>query len=116
MTTLDVWFDDIRLSRDHCTFMLVDGEPYVWDQGSFNGTFVNGVDVRTQEPAPSSSDRPGGRCKLWDGDEVSLVVPSSHLRTRDTSKEFVTGYVTFRFEVPDVSGDDQIGVSKVMSR
>ena len=117
MTTLDVWFDDIRLSREHCTFMLVDGEPYVWDQGSFNGTFVNGIDVRTQEPAASSSDRAGGKCKLWDGDEISLVVANSHLRTRDTTKEFVTGYVTFRFEVPDVSGDDdQICTSKVMTR
>ncbi len=48
-----------NVSRRHARFTVVDGNPFVEDPGSLNGTFVNGVRLR-------------GRRRLRDGDVVRI--------------------------------------------
>jgi hypothetical protein len=50
--------DDVGLSRVNSTFELHDGEVWVYDEGSTNGTFVNGEQVKEK--------------RLQDGDEVKI--------------------------------------------
>ena len=42
-SSTDLQVTDIRVSRHHCTFRLKDGVMSVQDEGSQNGTFVNGA-------------------------------------------------------------------------
>ena len=48
----DIPVKDIRVSRTHCTFLVKDGGLTVRDEGSQNGTFVNGalVDRKALKP------------------------------------------------------------------
>jgi pSer/pThr/pTyr-binding forkhead associated (FHA) protein len=41
----DVRLDDIHVSRRHCEIIAIDGALAVYDLGSTNGTFVNGVRI-----------------------------------------------------------------------
>ncbi len=42
----DIVWDDQKISRMHARFTLEDGEFYIWDFGTANGTFVNGERIR----------------------------------------------------------------------
>jgi serine phosphatase RsbU (regulator of sigma subunit) len=55
----DLQFEEKTLSRQHARFVMADGQWKIVDLGSSNGTFVNGIAVRT------------GRL-LRDGDEIRL--------------------------------------------
>jgi len=48
----DIQVMDLRVSRHHCTFALRDGRMVVQDEGSQNGTFVNGALVEQQQLKP----------------------------------------------------------------
>ena len=37
----DIFLDDVTVSRQHCEFLRHDGNFYVRDHGSLNGTYVN---------------------------------------------------------------------------
>ena len=55
----DVVISDERCSREHCSFRKLDGDWYVCDLGSSNGTFVNGNRVERVQKL-----RPGDRIKV----------------------------------------------------
>ena len=48
----DITFASPNVSREHASLLLRDGRWYVEDQGSFNGTFLNGVRVQPGVPLP----------------------------------------------------------------
>ena len=48
----DIQVKDIRVSRHHCTFGVKEGAWYVRDEGSQNGTFVNGALVDRKQLRP----------------------------------------------------------------
>ena len=48
----DIAIKDIRVSRHHCTFRVQDGVTVVYDEGSQNGTFVNGVLMEQKDLKP----------------------------------------------------------------
>ncbi len=41
----DIFLNDMTVSRHHAHIEVVDGDVYVHDDGSLNGTYVNGVCV-----------------------------------------------------------------------
>ena len=45
----DIQVVDLRVSRHHCTFLLREGVLSVRDEGSQNGTFVNGALVERKQ-------------------------------------------------------------------
>ncbi|MFI5402636.1 MAG: sigma 54-interacting transcriptional regulator [Planctomycetota bacterium] len=51
----DIPVKDLRVSRTHCTFLLKDGGVTIRDEGSQNGTFINGVLV--ERKALKAGDR-----------------------------------------------------------
>ena len=53
--TADIRFDHRSVSRQHCRFWVEDGECYVEDCGSMNGTYVNANKI--QQSALKSGDR-----------------------------------------------------------
>ena len=59
----DIRFDDVYLSPLHARFELRDGELWVRDLGSRNGTFVNNEEV------------PKGQAYLIDGDAIVRFGP-----------------------------------------
>ncbi|MCZ7546411.1 MAG: FHA domain-containing protein [Anaerolineae bacterium] len=46
----DVVWDDPKISRQHARITLEDGEFYIWDFGTPNGTFINGERIRAATP------------------------------------------------------------------
>lgn len=51
--------DDLKISDTHAKFTVEDGEFYLWDFGSTNGTYVNGERIR-------------GATMLHEGDEIKM--------------------------------------------
>jgi len=54
----DVFLDDVTVSRDHAVIVRRDGEYYLDDCGSLNGTYVNRQRIESE--------------KLGDGDELQI--------------------------------------------
>ena len=52
---------DNKLSGRHCRMKWEDGKLYIWDENSTNGTFVNGVPIKTM-----------GRVRLKEGETVRI--------------------------------------------
>lgn len=55
----DIFLDDITVSRHHAKFVRVDGQIYLEDLGSLNGTYVNRTLV-------------DGRAQLRQGDQIQI--------------------------------------------
>ena len=55
----DIFLDDVTVSRKHAEFIRRDGEFFVRDVGSLNGTYL-------------AKDRIDGEAQLKDGDEVQI--------------------------------------------
>ncbi len=55
----DIVIPDVRCSREHCLFRKLEGNWYVCDLGSSNGTFVNGNRIERLQKL-----RPGDRIKV----------------------------------------------------
>lgn len=55
----DIFLDDITVSRHHAKFLRVDGQIYLEDLGSLNGTYVNRTLV-------------DGRALLRQGDQIQI--------------------------------------------
>ena len=54
------------LSKHHCKIVIINGEHHIVDNGSTNGTFVNGSRIPSNEPV-----------KLTNGDVVSMGGPAA---------------------------------------
>lgn len=55
----DIFLDDITVSRHHAKFLRVDGQMYLEDLGSLNGTYINRTLV-------------DGRALLRQGDQIQI--------------------------------------------
>ncbi|MBN1284099.1 MAG: FHA domain-containing protein [Anaerolineae bacterium] len=66
----DVVWDDPKISRMHARITLEDGEFYLWDFGTANGTFVNGERIRA-----ATAVRENDRIKLGDTIFVLKILP-----------------------------------------
>jgi pSer/pThr/pTyr-binding forkhead associated (FHA) protein len=86
----DAHLDSPRVSRWHCCLTEVDGEVWVRDLGSTNGTWIHGRGVRS------------GRLRLGD------VLAIAHVRYR---VEEVPAETAIRAEHPDAHGDDLLTLS-----
>lgn len=63
-STCDVFFDDMELSRRHFCLSLEDGNIYIADLKSMNGTSVNGMPVQERKQLDSGSIIEAGSMKL----------------------------------------------------
>jgi hypothetical protein len=78
----DIVIPDVRCSREHCVFRKLNGDWYVCDLGSSNGTFVNGNRVnRTQKL------RPGDRIKVA---SQKLMYAATVVDPQDIIADFAT--------------------------
>ena len=79
----DIPLNNLFVSRRHCRIRLKDGQFYVSDLGSKNGTFVNGDLIGEDEERLLNS-----------GDLLGLSAESVKLRFRGSSSEAVTQTLT----------------------
>lgn len=75
--TADITFDDTEISRQHAQIIRQGDDYFIEDQGSTNGTFVNG-------------HRAGGRTALNDGDIIDLGDAVRMVFRYDIAREFPT--------------------------
>ena len=73
----EVGTEDPSLSRKHARFFVENGEPWVEDLGSRNGTLVNGESV--------------GRSKLQTGDEITMGAVTASLHIHNSGQRWVRG-------------------------
>ena len=81
--------------RRHCRIRFDDGQFYVSDLGSKNGTFVNGDLLRDREER-----------LLWNGDVLELAVESVRFRFRSGSDGTATQTLTLTQSLDDLRVDE----------
>lgn len=74
--TCDVVVDDPLVSRHHATVEVGERASVLRDDGSFNGTFLNGEPVRGDAPlGPGDLIGVGSSTLIWDGTDVAASAP-----------------------------------------
>jgi adenylate cyclase len=95
----DLPLQDEDVSRKHCLVEIRDGEFYVRDLGSANGTFVNGKGVQVARLADGDAITVGSsRLVFWRSDEQSepqpggehTIVAATHVAADEPPFRFVT--------------------------
>lgn len=77
----DLVIDDIALSRMHCRFEQVDGEVFVRDMNSRNGTYLRGVPVGRARLSRGDEIRAGNIVVRFDGTDAASGFKSLASRT-----------------------------------
>jgi predicted component of type VI protein secretion system len=77
-TTADIAVpDDHQMSSSHATITLTDGKCLVQDNGSTNGTFLNGAQIKEGELKPGDELRCGATILQVDAPDGALSAPAS---------------------------------------
>ncbi|MCO4793844.1 MAG: FHA domain-containing protein [Bacteriovoracaceae bacterium] len=102
----DLMLDDDRSSGKHCTVFLNYGRTYVKDEGSKNGTFVNGTRVR-EEVRIFLKDKilVGGTKLQLISEEMSPQEKNAHFKLKDGDS----------FTLPELSGTEVEDLGKIQS-
>jgi hypothetical protein len=60
----DIFLDDVTVSRTHAVLVEREGDLYIEDQGSLNGTFLNRKRIEGAEPLENGDELQVGKYKL----------------------------------------------------